>query len=96
MTKLLKDLAAFSIALIEIILIFRFILRLLAASANAPFVAWVYQTSQPLLAPFQFIFPTPSIRGGFTIEFTTLFAIFAYAVIGYVLQEVLTIITKKK
>jgi hypothetical protein len=96
MSKLLKDLASFVIAIIEILLVFRFVLRLLAANASAGFVAWIYETTQPLLQPFLFIFPTPSIRGGFALEFTTLFAIFAYAFIGYLLQELLGIIAKKK
>lgn len=92
---MLKDLAAFVIALVEILLIFRFVLRLLAANPSAGFVSWVYETTRPLLTPFLFAFPTPSISGGFALEFTTLFAIFAYAFIGYVLQEILEIIDKK-
>ena len=96
MSKPLKDLAAFVIALIEILLIFRFVLKLLGASSNAGFVAWIYATTQPLLQPFLFAFPTPSVKGGFVLEFTTLFSIFAYAFIGYVIQELLKIITKGK
>lgn len=92
MPKILKDLAAFVIALIEILLVFRFVLRLLAASPSAGFVNWVYQTTEPLLTPFLFAFPTPSVYGGFALEFTTLFAIFAYAFIGYVIQEILDFI----
>jgi hypothetical protein len=95
MSKILKDLAAFVIALIEILLVFRFVLRLLAANPDSGFVSWVYETTRPLLTPFLFIFPTPSVRGGFALEFTTLFAIFAYAFIGYVLQELLGIISRK-
>lgn len=95
MSKLLKDLAAFVIALVEILLILRFVLKLLGANPNAGLVSWVYANTAPLLAPFTAIFPTPAIRGGFALEFTTLFAIFAYAFIGYLLQELLNIITKK-
>lgn len=93
---MLKDLASFVIAVVEILLVFRFVLRLLAANPNAGFVAWIYETTLPLLQPFLFIFPTPSVRGGFALEFTTLFAIFAYAFIGYILQELLTIIDGRK
>ena len=80
--KLLKDLSTFAFAIIEIILVFRFVLKILAANANSGFVAWIYATSQPLINPFLFAFPTPSVRGGFVLEFTTLFAIFAYAFIS--------------
>lgn len=77
---------------------FRFILKLLAANPAADFVAWIYATTDPLLQPFLFAFPTPSVKGGFTLEFTTLFAIFAYGFVGYIIQEVLALInanTKK-
>lgn len=92
MMRLLKELANFLIALIEISLIFRFLLKLLGASPAADFVSWVYDMTQPLLQPFLFAFPTPTVRGGFTLEFTTLFAIFAYAFAGYLIQEILEII----
>lgn len=93
MHRLLNDLASFVIGLVEILLVFRFVLKLLGASPAAPFVAWVYDMSQPLLQPFLFAFPAPSVRGGFVLEFTTLFAIFAYAFLGYLIQEVLELIS---
>jgi hypothetical protein len=86
----------FVIGLVEILLVFRFILKLLAANPNAGFVQWIYENSYPLLRPFLFAFPTPSVRGGFTLEFTTLFAIFAYAFIGYILQELLELLGGRK
>ncbi len=87
--KLLQDLASFIIGLVEVLLVFRFVLKLLAANPQAGFVEWVYVNTQPLLKPFLFAFPTPSVHGGFTLEFTTLFAIFTYAFAGYLIQEVL-------
>jgi len=93
--KLLRELSAFAFAIIEIILVFRFVLKLLAASSSSGFVSWVYVTSRPLINPFLFAFPTPSVTGGFVLEFTTLFAIFAYAFIGYLVQEVLKMISTK-
>ena len=93
--KLLRDLATLVIGIIEILLVFRFVLKLLAANPNAGFVAWIYETTWPLLRSFVFAFPTPSVRGGFVLEFTTLFAIFAYAFLGYVVQELLEIMGGK-
>lgn len=92
MFRIIRDLSALSIAIVEIVLIFRFVLRMLAANPQSEFVAWVYEVSVPLLAPFQFAFPTPSVRGGFALEFSTLFAIFAYAFIGYIIQEAMRIL----
>lgn len=70
----------------EGMLVFRFILRLLGANANSSFVGWIYENSQPLLQPFLFAFPQPRLQG-MVLEFTTLFAIVAYAIGGYILQE---------
>jgi hypothetical protein len=95
MPKILRDLVALAIAIVEILLVFRFILRLLSANPNSAFVAGIYEATAPLLSPFLFIFPTPAIRGGFALEFTTLFAIFAYAFMGYIIQEVMEIFTHK-
>lgn len=100
MSKLLRDLAMLVFGLVEILLVLRFVLKLFAANPGAPFVAWVYETTRPLLQPFLFAFPTPSVGGGFTLEFTTLFALFVYALAGYLIQELLEALertdTKKK
>lgn len=66
----------------------RIILKLLGALEAAPFVRWVYETSNPLLYPFQGMFPSSTLPGvPFTIEFSAIFALFAYMFLGYVLQE---------
>lgn len=96
MVRFLREIVYFIVALVEILLTFRFVLRLLGASSSASFVAWIYDTTQPLLQPFLFAFPSPSARGGFVLEFTTLFAIFAYAFIGYLIQELLVVIAGRK
>lgn len=96
MSKFITELANFVFGLIDILLIFRFVLKLLAANPQAEFVNWVYDTTQPLLNPFIQAFPTPQVSGGFTLEFTTLFAIFVYTFVGYLVQELLGAISKRK
>lgn len=95
MLKLVKDLAVFILGLVEVLLVFRFILKLLAANPGAEIVSWVYDTTAPLLQPFLFAFPTPTVRGGAVLEFTTLFAIFAYAFAAYLIQEALDLFTER-
>lgn len=73
----------FGIALL--VLGLRFILKLFAARP-APFVRWVYDSSQPLLNPFFGMFPSPVIEGGSIFEFTTLFAILIYALVARLLM----------
>jgi predicted SAM-dependent methyltransferase len=85
----LKDFARFVISLLEMFLALRFLLKLLVANPRSEFVSWVYQNTNPVLEPFFFAFPTPSVSGGHVIEFTTLFAMFVYAFLGYILMEVL-------
>ncbi len=80
--------------IVEILLSLRLLLKILGANPAAPFVSWVYVTSQPLLQPFLGMFPSPNIDGRFTIEFSTLFAIAVYAIIAYILIELLAAISR--
>jgi len=75
--------------LIEFIIGLRVLLKLLGANVAAPFVNWVYETSQPLLYPFEGMFPTPRLRTGSVIEFSALFALIVYALIAYAIGEIL-------
>ncbi len=92
----LSEVATWLFGLVELGLAFRFVLKLLGARSTAPVVAWVYETTEPLLQPFLLAFPTPSVRGGFSLEFTTLFAIFTYAFIGYLVQELLDVLGQRR
>lgn len=66
----------------------RFVLRLFGANPDALFVRWVYDTSQPLLHPFAGMFPSAA-EGRFVFDFNTLFAIAIYALIGYIISELI-------
>lgn len=70
----------------------RIALKFLGASATAPFVKWVYETTAPLLAPFEGMFPTKGLGNGFTLEVSALFAILAYAVVGYLISELVSFV----
>ncbi len=67
---------------IEVILLFRFVLRLLGANQAAAFTDLVYGLSAPLVAPFRFVFGAPSV-GGSVIEWGTLLAMLVYWVIAW-------------
>lgn len=82
------------IGIVESIIALRILLKLLGASTIAPFVRWVYQTSQPLLSPFEGMFPSSRLPGGpFTLEFSALFALIIYGLVGYLISEGLHYIT---
>jgi uncharacterized protein YggT (Ycf19 family) len=95
MGRLVHDLGRFIIGLVEMLLGLRLVLKLLGADPQSTFVSWVYETTQPLLNPFTHAFPAPTVQGQFTLEFTTLFALFIYAFAGYLLSEVLAVIGKR-
>jgi len=69
---------------VEALLLFRLVLKLFAANEGASFVRWIYQTSEPLLKPFEGMLPTV-VESGAVVEMSTLFAIMVYAVVGYLL-----------
>lgn len=95
MGKLLKNFSVLIFSLVGVLLMFRFVLKFLGASSSAPFVAFIYENTQPLLEPFLFAFPAPSISGRYVIEFTTLFAMFVYAFISYLIEEVLNLFNRE-
>lgn len=72
----------------------RIILKLFGASATAPFVQWIYTTSDSLLYPFEGIFPTTTLDGRFIIEFSALFALIIYTLVGYFLIQLLFMIER--
>ena len=74
--------------LIEIILVFRFILKLLGANTGAPFTQFVYDISYPFVAPFLYVVPSPRIEGAL-VEWSTLLALLVYWVVAWVLVTLL-------
>lgn len=79
---------------IELLLGLRFFLRLAGANAANGFVAFVYQFADLFLAPFKNIFPRSVIEGS-VFEWSTLFAMAIYGILGYALVQLILILTKK-
>lgn len=96
MEKFIRDITLYSMAFINILLFLRLILKLLSANPETPFVALVYVLSIPFLSPFAAAFPTPSIAGGYTLEFSTIFAMFVYSFVGYVIIEIIDAIVRSR
>lgn len=78
--------------IVQGLLLLRLLLVLFGASTIAPFVRWVFETTEPLIFPFVGMFPSPKLTNGFTIEFASLFAIIFYLFIGYLITEVVDIL----
>lgn len=66
--------------LIEALLLFRFLLRLLAANPNAGFTEFIYAISGVFVAPFRYVFRVTAV-GGSAFEWSTLLAMLVYWVL---------------
>ncbi len=87
--RILNDFIRIVLAIVEVFLALRFILRLAGANATAPFAKFVYASSAALLEPFRGLFPTAMLEPGSVIEFSTLFAMIIYALFAYLIIELI-------
>ncbi len=62
---------------IETLLLFRFVLKLLAANSGAGFTQLIYSLSSVFVAPFRFVFAN-NAAGGSVFEWSTLLAMGVY------------------
>lgn len=84
----------FIVGAIEILLISRFVLKLLGANPNSGFVDFIYSVSGTLTAPFDNIFGVASTTTGnvqSVFEPSILVAAGVYALIGWGIVKLLTI-----
>lgn len=70
------------LGLIEILLAFRFVLKLLGANPNAGFSSFIYDVTNIFAAPFLNVFSISKVAGSI-FEWTTILAIFVYWVIAF-------------
>ncbi len=73
---------------VEWLLAIRFILRILGASEAAWIVRVFYDITYFLVAPFQGIFPDWSIGSGMIVDWVTVSAVVAYAIVYFVIHDV--------
>jgi hypothetical protein len=67
--------------LLEVLLMFRFFLKLLGANPAAGFTDFIYSVSHVLVAPFLNVFRVTFVEGK-VFEWTTLLAMFVYWVVA--------------
>ncbi len=77
------------IGVVLFLLALRLILVFLGADAGNSFMQWLYGMTGQLIAPFANIFSAWDI-GGFILEWTTVFAMLAYAILGWLIAWVIT------
>ncbi len=75
-------------SIIEIILFFRFILRLIGASTAAPFTNFIYGLASPFVGPFMRVVPSPTVGGG-VFDWNTLIAMLVYWILATIVVRLL-------
>lgn len=70
------------LGLIEVLLAFRLVLKLLGANATAGFTSFIYGVTMPFATPFQAVFRTSRAEGSI-FEWTTILAMFVYWVVAW-------------
>jgi len=81
---------------IEILLVFRFVLKILGANPVSPFVSLIYTLSGVFIAPFTGIFRTavnPGFETASVMEPATVVAIFVYLILAAGIVWLINIVT---
>ena len=80
-----RSIVYYILGVIEVLLAFRFIFKLLGASKASEFVSFLYLITQSIIAPFSGIFRTAVTQGGVMqsiFEPATVIAMIVYAIIA--------------
>lgn len=70
------------LGIVEVLLAFRFILKLLGANAGAGFTSFVYGITYVFATPFLTVFRSSQIIAGSIFEWTTLLAMVVYWIVA--------------
>ena len=79
---------------LEVLLLIRFILKLMGANANQPLVSGLYQVTEPLVRPFQGIFPEPA--GPPVLDLAALLAVVFFFLIAALVVALVRAITSAR
>lgn len=75
---------SFFVGLLEILLALRFVLRVSGANNKNTFAQFIYDISDPFIAPFSTLFVSPVTGGGANIfDLNVVVAIVVYALLGW-------------
>jgi len=75
---------SYLVGALEVLLILRFLLRLFGANTENTFASFIYNLSEPFIAPFSTLFISPVTGGGANIfDVNVLIAMIVYAILGW-------------
>lgn len=87
------------LGLLEVLLAFRLVLKLLGANPGSDFVSFIYSITEVFLVPFNAIFRSAATQGIETqalLEPSTIIAMIVYAIIGWGTVKMMIIIRERK
>lgn len=87
--KLIAQIGYTVLVILEMLLSLRFVLKFINVPAQAKLVVWLYSITDKILSPFMGIVTESVKLWGFTIDLTTLFAIFILSIFSYGLYEII-------
>jgi uncharacterized protein YggT (Ycf19 family) len=87
----LTQLVWLMVGLIEAVLALRVVFKLIGVNAANPFAALIYSVSTPFVAPFASLTGAPA-AGGMVLEITSLIAMLVYALIGWGIARILSVL----
>lgn len=73
--------------LIETVIVFRIVLKVINANMDNNIVTWIMKTSDLLIYPFKDVVAQRVLIDKFDLELTPLVALLFYAIIAFVLSE---------
>ncbi len=76
------------VGLLEVLLAFRFFLKLFGANPAAGFSNFIYTITWPFAAPFLNVFRVTQVQGS-VFEWTTILAMFVYGLVGWGIAKLL-------
>ncbi len=86
----------YALAVAEIFLAIRLILKFLGANPIALIVQFFYIITDIIIVPFQGIFTNPKLSNGSVIDLVGLATMIGYPIIIYLLIELIHLLTKKE
>jgi len=80
--------------IVEALILIRLVLELLAANPNAGFTNLIYSITDPLVAPFQGVFPSPQTHGN-VLDLAAVLAIIVYALLTWAVARLFELIRRR-
>jgi hypothetical protein len=89
----LTNLVWLLVGVLELLLLLRLGLKMIAANPDAPFAAMVYGVTDLFLWPFFGVIGNPATSAGMVFEVTTLLAMVVYLALAWIVVKVIQLVT---